>query len=41
MNKKTRDFLNGLGLLAATIAVIATGIALIFLVHAVFHANSK
>jgi len=41
VNKKLRELLNGLGLVAAAVAMMAVGIALIFLVHALFHTNFK
>jgi hypothetical protein len=41
MNQKTRDFINGLGLVAAAVAMMAVGIGFIFLVYAVFHIHSK
>ncbi len=34
-----RELLNGLGMVIAAVAMIAVGIALIFLVTAVFHTN--
>jgi hypothetical protein len=36
MNKKLREVLNGIGMVAAAVAMMAVAIALIFLVHAVF-----
>jgi len=41
MNKKLRELLNGLGLVAAAVAMMAAAIALIFVVTAVFHTNFK
>ena len=41
MNKKTKEILNGLGLVLATFVMIAIGIGFIFLVSAVFHTNFK
>jgi len=41
MNKKLRELFNGLGLVAAAVAMMAVGIAVIFLVSAVFHTNFK
>jgi hypothetical protein len=41
MNKKLRELINGLGLVAAAVAMMAVGIAFIFLVSAVFHTNFK
>jgi hypothetical protein len=41
MKKKLLELLNGLGLVVSAVAMMAVGIALIFLVHAVFHTNFK
>jgi len=41
LNKKLRELLNGLGLVGAAVAMMAVGIAFIFLVSAVFHTNLK
>jgi hypothetical protein len=41
MNKKLRELLNGLGLVAAAVAMMAVAIAFIFLVNAGFHAIFK
>jgi hypothetical protein len=37
MNKKLREVINSLGLIAAAFAMMAVGIALIFLVTTIFH----
>jgi hypothetical protein len=41
MNKKTRDFLNGLGMLATVIAMVVGGGTLFYLFYMVFHTHSK
>lgn len=41
MNKRLREVINAVGLVVAAFAMMAVGVALIFLVHAVFHANFK
>jgi hypothetical protein len=41
VNKKMQELLNGLGMVAAAVAMMAAGVALIFLVHGIFHANFK
>ena len=41
MNKKLREFLNGLGMVAAAVAMMAVAIGLIFVITAVCHAIFK
>jgi hypothetical protein len=41
MNKKLKDLLKGLVMIAAAVAMMAVAIGFIFLVAAVFHTNSK
>jgi len=41
MNKKFKEVLNGLGMVLAAFAMMAVGIALIFLVTSGFHAIFK
>jgi len=41
MNKKFREVLNGLGLVAAAVAMMAVAIAFIYLFTAVFHTNTR
>jgi len=37
MNKRLREILNGIGMVAAAVAMMLVGIAFIFLVSGVFH----
>jgi len=41
MNKRLREFLNGIGLVVSAVAMMAVGIGLIFLIHMAFHAIFK
>ena len=41
MNKKLREVLNGLGLVASAVAMMAIAIALIYLFTAIFHTNTR
>jgi hypothetical protein len=41
MNKKVKEVLNGLGMLVAAFAMMAVGVAFIFLVTALFHPHSQ
>jgi hypothetical protein len=41
MNKRLREFLSAVGLVVAAVAMMAVGIAFIFLVTAIFHAIFK
>jgi hypothetical protein len=41
MNKKMREVLNGIGMVAAAVAMMAVAITLIFLVHIAFHPNFR
>jgi hypothetical protein len=41
MNKKLKELLNGLGLVVSAVLMMAVGIALIFIVSAIFHTNPK
>jgi len=36
MNKRVREFFNGIGLVVAAVLMMAVAIALIFLFHAIF-----
>jgi hypothetical protein len=41
MNKKFREVLNGIGMVACAVAMMAVAIVFIFLFTSVFHTNSK
>jgi hypothetical protein len=41
MKEKFREILNGIGMVLTAVAMMAVAIALIYLIHAVFHAGSK
>jgi hypothetical protein len=40
MNNKLREVLNGIGMVVAAFAMMAVGVAFIFLVTALFHPHS-
>ena len=41
MNKKLRELINGLGLVAAAVAMMAVAVAFIYLFTAIFHTNTR
>jgi len=41
MNKKFKEYLNGIGMVLTAMAMMAIGIALIYVITTVFHTNAK